>query len=216
MGIKVKNFESGHMTKKQGFVPGTDSGGGLLVKGTVENTGECTISQINLFFTPYDRKDEVVRCTEKLISEHGIIIEGPIESGKEKKFQSGILWKNPSIVNVRVTGAIVEYKDGRTKKFSRENIPVVRKKSEGCYVATAVYGSYDCPQVWVLRRFRDFTLAKTWYGRMFIRTYYAISPTLVKWFGNRKWFQDFWRIRLDGMVSRLQKKGFSDTPYEDR
>ena len=25
--------------------------------------------------------------------------------------------------------------------------------SGGCYVATAVYGSYDCPQVWTLRRF---------------------------------------------------------------
>ncbi|MDO5478959.1 MAG: CFI-box-CTERM domain-containing protein [Clostridia bacterium] len=53
----------------------------------------------------------------------------------------------------------------------------------GCYVATAVYGSYDCPEVWTLRRFRDDTLAKTWYGRMFIRVYYAVSPTLVKWFG---------------------------------
>ena len=28
--------------------------------------------------------------------------------------------------------------------------------SGGCYVATAVYGSYDCPEVWVLRRYRDF------------------------------------------------------------
>lgn len=37
----------------------------------------------------------------------------------------------------------------------------------GCYVATAVYGSYDCPQVWTLRRFRDYTLAETWYGRAF-------------------------------------------------
>ena len=41
--------------------------------------------------------------------------------------------------------------------------------SGGCYVATAVYGSYDCPQVWTLRRYRDYTLAETWYGRAFIR-----------------------------------------------
>ena len=41
-------------------------------------------------------------------------------------------------------------------------------KSGGCYVATAVYGSYDCPQVWTLRRFRDYTLAGSWYGRTFI------------------------------------------------
>ncbi|MFR9028073.1 MAG: DUF2726 domain-containing protein [Clostridium sp.] len=34
------------------------------------------------------------------------------------------------------------------------------KKRRGCYIATAVYGSYDCPQVWVLRRFRDQILEK--------------------------------------------------------
>ena len=32
---------------------------------------------------------------------------------------------------------------------------------DGCYIATCVYGSYDCPEVWTLRRFRDDTLAKS-------------------------------------------------------
>ena len=89
------------------------------------------------------------------------------------------------------------------------------KDKGGCYVATAVYGSYDCPQVWTLRRYRDDSLAKTWYGRTFIRTYYAISPTLVKWFGQRKWFVRLWRSKLDKMVAELQAKGFEATPYED-
>lgn len=86
----------------------------------------------------------------------------------------------------------------------------------GCYVATAVYGSYDCPQVWTLRRFRDYELAKTWYGRAFIRTYYAISPTIVRWFGNTIWFKKMWKGTLDRMVSSLNDKGVADTPYEDR
>lgn len=86
----------------------------------------------------------------------------------------------------------------------------------GCYVATAVYGSYDCPQVWTLRRYRDYTLAETWYGRAFIHTYYAISPTLVKWFGKTKWFKNMWKPRLDKMVIKLQKSGVESTPYEDR
>ena len=86
----------------------------------------------------------------------------------------------------------------------------------GCYVATAVYGSYDCPQVWTLRRFRDNTLAATWYGRAFIRTYYAISPTLVKWFGNTNWFKKLWKGKLDRMVSDLNKKGVENTPYDDK
>ena len=86
----------------------------------------------------------------------------------------------------------------------------------GCYVATAVYGSYDCPQVWTLRRYRDYTLAETWYGRAFIRTYYAISPTLVKWFGHTEWFKKIWKGKLDRMVADLNAQGVMDTPYEDR
>ena len=93
-------------------------------------------------------------------------------------------------------------------------IPV--RKTSGCYVATCVYGSYDCPQVWTLRRYRDDTLGSTWYGRLFIRTYYAISPTLVKWFGNTNWFKKLWKGKLDRMVAKLQAEGVENTPYEDK
>lgn len=85
----------------------------------------------------------------------------------------------------------------------------------GCYVATAVYGSYNCPQVWTLRRYRDCMLAKTWYGRTFIRIYYAISPMLVKIFGHTNWFKNMWRRKLDLMVAKLKANGIKDTPYED-
>ena len=87
--------------------------------------------------------------------------------------------------------------------------------SQGCYVATCVYGSYDCPQVWTLRRFRDQTLAKNAFGKAFIRTYYAVSPTIVKRFGKKAWFQKLWRGVLDRMVLRLRKKGVQNTPYRD-
>ncbi len=90
------------------------------------------------------------------------------------------------------------------------------KKPGGCYVATCVYGSYDCPEVWTLRRYRDNTLASTWYGRAFIHTYYAVSPTLVRWFGDTDWFKQMWRGTLDHMVNGLREKGVEDTPYEDR
>ena len=77
------------------------------------------------------------------------------------------------------------YDEGRRSHGPRGTRAVIernnqRNQENGCYVATAVYGSYDCPEVWVLRRYRDFTLAHSWYGRAFIRAYYAISPKLVK------------------------------------
>ncbi len=108
------------------------------------------------------------------------------------------------------------------KNVDRTNIEeilsVCRKKSEnkgGCYIATCVYGSYDCPQVWTLRRFRDNTLKKKWCGRLFIRCYYAISPTLVRWFGKKKWFRGFWKYKLDKMVFNLNNRGVDNTYYRD-
>ena len=94
--------------------------------------------------------------------------------------------------------------------------PVTTTQSTGCYIATAIYGSYDCPQVWTLRRFRDNTLAETWYGRAFIRLYYAVSPTLVELFGHTNWFQKLWRGRLDNIVEKLQAKGVASDPYQDQ
>jgi len=91
-----------------------------------------------------------------------------------------------------------------------------RPSAGGCYVATCVYGSYDCPEVWTLRRYRDDELASTWYGRAFIHTYYTVSPTIVKLLGNRRWFKNFWKKKLDIMVDRLHSKGFDNTPYEDK
>ena len=88
--------------------------------------------------------------------------------------------------------------------------------SGGCYVATAVYGSYDCPQVWTLRRYRDDTLASTPGGRYFIHTYYAISPTLVRWFGKNDWFVNTSKRILDKMVQQLNEEGVSDLPYNDK
>lgn len=100
--------------------------------------------------------------------------------------------------------------------FEQEVNNTSGSSSGGCYVATSVYGSYDCPEVWTLRRFRDYSLAKTWYGRVFIHIYYAVSPSLVRWFGHTTWFKEMWKGRLDRMVSKLQEKGFEDTPYEDK
>lgn len=103
--------------------------------------------------------------------------------------------------------------------YNQEAKRILNKPSEqksGCYVATCVYGSYDCPEVWTLRRFRDDLLGRTWYGRAFIRLYYMISPILVRLFGKTNWFKRLWKPALDRMVARLKDRGIEDTPYSDR
>lgn len=58
--------------------------------------------------------------------------------------------------------------------------PAPAKKGGGCYVATAVYGSYDSPEVKVLRRYRDEVMVKSGPARAFIRTYYLVSPPMAR------------------------------------
>jgi hypothetical protein len=94
--------------------------------------------------------------------------------------------------------------------------PQYEKPKGGCYVATAVYGSYDCPPVWVLRRYRDETLSRTVLGRPIIRSYYAVSPWLVRRLGGRRLFTAPVRDLLDRIVARLEGRGYSSQPYVDR
>lgn len=56
-----------------------------------------------------------------------------------------------------------------------------QKKNDGCFVATAVYGSYDHPNVLTLRAFRDRVLAKCAAGRRFIGWYYREGPIVADW-----------------------------------
>lgn len=110
----------------------------------------------------------------------------------------------------------VKEKEIENANRSESAANVDKSKEKGCYIATCIYGSYDCPQVWVLRRFRDYKLDKTWYGRAFIKVYYIVSPMLVKWFGDRKWFKSFWKFQLDKMTDELKNKGIDDTYYNDK
>lgn len=105
---------------------------------------------------------------------------------------------------------VVRIKHSVTDKEQRNN------KRRGCYIATCVYGSYDCPSVWTLRRFRDEVLNKNVSGRLFIKLYYAVSPTAVRLFGNNKIFRSFWKKRLDKLVNHLNEKGIENTKYIDK
>jgi len=99
--------------------------------------------------------------------------------------------------------------------LTRLNAGKPPEKSAGCYVATCVYGSYDCPQVLTLRRYRDSRLSKSWLGRRFISVYYAVSPKVVELFGDRKWFNGLCKPIIESIVRKLQNSGVDSGPYSD-
>jgi len=82
---------------------------------------------------------------------------------------------------------------------------------QGCYVATCVYGSFDCPEVLTLRRYRDDVLSNSRFGRGFISVYYAVSPKIVTLFGNQKWFHRMCKPCIDALVTKLRKKGMDSS-----
>lgn len=77
--------------------------------------------------------------------------------------------------------------------------------SGGCYIATAVYGSYDAPQVLVLRRFRDDTLSRSISGRALVRAYYSLSPRVARHFGGIGVLNRAAKSFLNSLVARLDR-----------
>ena len=88
-------------------------------------------------------------------------------------------------------------------------------KKQKCYIATCVYQTYDTKELYVLRRYRDKHLRRSFFGRMFIRFYYFNAPIVIKLFGKRKWFNKAMKSHLDKKVKKLIDKGYLDTYYED-
>jgi len=76
--------------------------------------------------------------------------------------------------------------------------------SGGCYIATMAYGSYEHPQVMILRQFRDDILYKYIFGRWFIKFYYHYSPKLVKLLKNKQFVNKSIRSMLNQFIKVIK------------
>lgn len=65
-----------------------------------------------------------------------------------------------------------------------------------CFVATAVYGDADAPQVVALRTLRDRWLRRHALGRRFIAWYYAQGPSWAAWVRRHPWLRPLLRAML--------------------
>uniref|UniRef100_UPI00404A7A20 CFI-box-CTERM domain-containing protein n=1 Tax=Flavobacterium sp. TaxID=239 RepID=UPI00404A7A20 len=114
-----------------------------------------------------------------------------IESLEEKGVSKGLAMftELPKIVAAKY-GEILNSPNFNKEEFSTILLEVAFKdiglnatklsSKRGCYIATKIYGSYNSPEVILLRNFRDETLDKLIFGRMFISVYYYLSPKLIQ------------------------------------
>lgn len=204
--------------------------GGVSVKYNLYNNSNKTIKYIWMEVMPENAVGDVVSCSATGACARTITITGPIAQhttsakGNGYQYIPTVMWYNASISKIQINKLTIEYMDGTKLQIPGNKVtvnPNINSSSDsgssgGCYIATSIYGSYDCPAVWTLRRYRDYSLAKSWYGRFFIHSYYAISPIVVKLFGDKRWFKSTGQKKLDRWVDRLQSKGYESTPYNDR
>lgn len=93
------------------------------------------------------------------------------------------------------------------KNYSKElKEPPNNYPGGGCYIATAVYGSYDAQQVLTLRHYRDNYLNKCSWGRKLVRHYYKYSPKYADKLVNRRYLSILVRKVLNGFVLLIGKK----------
>lgn len=169
----------------------------------------------------YKKSDKLKELSPNNLDELSNLMKYLVKVGKCGSFKingSGAIWYYINDDDIDVE----EIKEKRQQEYDDLQNSLNNKttqstaKSNGCYVATCVYGSYDCPQVWTLRRFRDNYLENYILGRMFIKLYYAISPTIVKIFGENKKFVSFNKNILDRIILKLKDRGYKDTKYNDK
>lgn len=105
-------------------------------------------------------------------------------------------------------GQLAIFEQNIDKFMTKDTNPFVQGERPasrgGCYIATAVYGSYDSPSVLTLRRYRDETLERSAVGRILVRGYYLVSPPLARYFAVDSLLSRATRLILDAIVGRLE------------
>lgn len=94
------------------------------------------------------------------------------------EFSDPSLWKY--IEKQLKSGKEVAVVGSKDLKVVTSHIDLFKKKEKSgdgkCFIATAVYESYDAPEVLILREFRDTYLTNNIAGTVFCKIYYCISP----------------------------------------
>ncbi|MRR17336.1 MAG: hypothetical protein EG826_12860 [Deltaproteobacteria bacterium] len=68
--------------------------------------------------------------------------------------------------------------------------------NSGCFIATAAFGSAMNPYVGVLKKFRDRYLMTHAVGRLFVKTYYRVSPPIAETITSHPWLKYTVRLLL--------------------
>lgn len=153
----------------------------FALAATIDNDLEKIISR------PEKKREEALFEFEQSVKKH----DNP--TARFMKAETYLVRKNDSPIAI---DKAIEELDQIIERFSddedaylqarkrRDDLETQKNKNNAgnCFVATAVYSSYDAPEVLILRKFRDQILFSSIIGRAFVSSYYLTSPPIARWF----------------------------------
>ncbi len=101
----------------------------------------------------------------------------PDESEKDRHFQEGTKAFQKAL---QIDPSNKQAMDHLERSQGMPEKDAATGKTSGCFIATAVYGSYESTEVRALRKFRDEVLCKSEMGTRLVGVYYSVSPRLAK------------------------------------
>jgi len=209
---------------RQYTTAGTKNGTVTITSGNDTLTQSCNISITNAMLDVTDVAPLTGGCTVNPgdYSEDVSVSWGARYSGGTSTTTS-YLWSGngdldgATTQNVRVTYDSIGNKTGEVV-ITRGTEQVVAQcamtlstlgssgvsSKEGCFIATAAYGSYLEPHVATLRAFRDEQLLTNTAGQLFVKLYYATSPPIADYIAERDWLRSIVRGALYPLVQLVE------------
>jgi len=160
------------------FVADEGGGGGTVVFiATVANTSTSVAASVNLALTyPADVQFVSITPSSGACNGEGNSCDlGSLTAGASVTVRIVTRQAQPAKKSYTVTVST------STAETSTRNNTVTGEFGDSCFIATAAFGSYSHPYLYVLRNFRDDILMQSEAGRSFVEFYYQNSPQLAQW-----------------------------------
>jgi len=91
----------------------------------------------------------------------------------------------------------------KSMNYVDDLIGTPEKDRKGCFIATACYGDYNSREVMLLREYRDTVLMKNTIGKLFIKLYYTVSPSIAKRIEKSHKLKNYIRNKILKRIIRL-------------
>ena len=101
-------------------------------------------------------------------------------------------WAEGAVLEIACLNKDGPFMAGLSIKVELESI----EPAEGCFIATAAYGSELDTRIDTLRTFRDLYLMNNSIGKALVKAYYQFSPPIANYISERQWLKKIVRTLL--------------------